>query len=501
MMLNLDTLDTLIAIVVVLLTLSLVVQAIQAALKKLLKLKSRQLEESLLDLFETVFNPVAKTVGDATARSQQEEEKAKITERSRMATLQIISRNSSPADAASEQVKTIFTAVMDEFKEIGRVASSGKNMLESISKADLMKILQKVGPDNLRSGSINKLKSACDQFTQLKTTLESEEFNQLSGEVSVKFAKLREALSPLLNDLQCFFTSPTGFNANLLLADVLNLRAIKATDVLDLLAELQQSIQVELDKKPAEPNEALKQIQKKLNDIAQLFTESTLKIDEAIAPLRVKLREVENWYDTVMQSFEERYSRGMKTYALVLSFIVVVAMNANIFNVYDYIAHDAEARAAIIASGADVMKRYQEQLAAAKSEATPAGSPEQAASEAQQQKLSELIKEEMGKIQSNADVYAKFGFRTFNDEFKTFTPPSGEQTAAQKQKYLPKWGGKFGHGLRMLLGWLIMTALLSLGAPFWHDTLETLFGVKNLLRKRSDIKNVETKAGAGNPQT
>jgi len=50
-------------------------------------------------------------------------------------------------------------------------------------------------------------------------------------------------------------------------------------------------------------------------------------------------------------------------------------------------------------------------------------------------------------------------------------------------------------------GWLLMAALLSLGAPFWHDTLESLFGLKNLLRKKGDIRNVEGEAGAGQPKS
>jgi hypothetical protein len=45
-----------------------------------------------------------------------------------------------------------------------------------------------------------------------------------------------------------------------------------------------------------------------------------------------------------------------------------------------------------------------------------------------------------------------------------------------------------------------MAMLLSVGAPFWQDTLESLFGVKNLLRKNADIKNVEQQSGQGNPK-
>jgi hypothetical protein len=46
-----------------------------------------------------------------------------------------------------------------------------------------------------------------------------------------------------------------------------------------------------------------------------------------------------------------------------------------------------------------------------------------------------------------------------------------------------------------------MTLLLSVGAPFWQDVLESLFGVKNLLRKKSDTRNVEQLSGQGQPKS
>jgi hypothetical protein len=46
---------------------------------------------------------------------------------------------------------------------------------------------------------------------------------------------------------------------------------------------------------------------------------------------------------------------------------------------------------------------------------------------------------------------------------------------------------------------MIMVMLLSAGAPFWQDTLESLFGLKNLLRQKSDTKNIEDGKG-GQPK-
>src|SRR5262247_2005943 len=48
---NLDALDKLIAVVIVLLVLSLIVQSIQAAIKKFFRIKSLQIEQSLIQLF------------------------------------------------------------------------------------------------------------------------------------------------------------------------------------------------------------------------------------------------------------------------------------------------------------------------------------------------------------------------------------------------------------------------------------------------------------------
>jgi hypothetical protein len=51
-----------------------------------------------------------------------------------------------------------------------------------------------------------------------------------------------------------------------------------------------------------------------------------------------------------------------------------------------------------------------------------------------------------------------------------------------------------------LVGWAVMVMLLSVGAPFWQDALESLFGIKNLLRQKSGTQNIEQQSGAGQPK-
>ena len=38
--------------------------------------------------------------------------------------------------------------------------------------------------------------------------------------------------------------------------------------------------------------------------------------------------------------------------------------------------------------------------------------------------------------------------------------------------------------LAVILGWLGMTLLVSLGAPFWYDILKTVMGIKDKLKEK-----------------
>lgn len=358
-MFDIGALDTIIAIVIVLLVLSLIVQSIQSLIKKLLKMKSRVVFDSLADLFK--FIDTKKLV-----------------------------------DKTPEELVAEVTA---EFKALGRVSLILKNpMLDSIAKGDLQKILTKLHGDTLKA-------------------------------------------------------------------------------------------------------------------------------------------EVENWFDTVMQSFDERYSRHMKTVALIVSFLVVIFLNANFFNLYRSIAGSDTVRAAIVAQGPAILKQAEAANAAnkaaesAKPKSTPKPSPSQtpnpstpdagtppttgstvpnqpasnetsaptdaaAAANKSKEELAAGIKELQGLVGQAEGM----GLKPLTpQQVSAFVWGTGvweyRDPADGKLKSQPFFWVRAAHGLKVLLGWTIMALLLSVGAPFWQDTLESLFGVKNLLRKKSDTKNVEDDKG------
>src|SRR5882724_2630855 len=98
-----NTLDNLIAFVLILLTLSLVVQAIQGFVKKIFKLKSRQITKSLNQLFQ-----------DAVG---------------------------SESNGYAQRATDLFNSTIQTFKELGRYTAWNKPVLDSISKGDLFHVV------------------------------------------------------------------------------------------------------------------------------------------------------------------------------------------------------------------------------------------------------------------------------------------------------------------------------------------------------------------------
>ena len=111
---DLGILNTIIALVVVLLVLSLLVQAIQTLLKKLLKLKSRQIEDSLKDLYEQVVGAqtAAATVSSRLIHHLVDSEKS-------ASGMKISRCPQTAADVFKDKV-------LDQFKNIGRQDSLWK---------------------------------------------------------------------------------------------------------------------------------------------------------------------------------------------------------------------------------------------------------------------------------------------------------------------------------------------------------------------------------------
>src|SRR5687768_12111913 len=107
---DLGILNTVIALAIVLLVLSLLVQSVQTFVKKLLKMKSRQIADSLVDLYEQAIGGVTPTPpAQATAGSTT-----------------MPGANGQPRLSPAEQFRD---RVLEQFKNIGRKTAFGRPVL------------------------------------------------------------------------------------------------------------------------------------------------------------------------------------------------------------------------------------------------------------------------------------------------------------------------------------------------------------------------------------
>jgi hypothetical protein len=138
------------------------------------------------------------------------------------------------------------------------------------------------------------------------------------------------------------------------------------------------------------------------------------------------------------------------------------------------------------------------------------------------------LKKDLQEIDSLVGTYESFGFKPLSsEELRAFfwstggwTRPwaddngyhswagfkltkelkDGNEVSSWHAQSGEEWWDSRKDNITTIVGWAIMVMLLSVGAPFWQDALESLFGIKNLLRQKSATQNIETQSGAGQPR-
>jgi hypothetical protein len=450
-MLNLGVLDTVIAVVVVIFLLSMIVQAIQTFLKKLTRFKSRQIGKSLELLFEQAIAapaaaPAAGAVGAVAAAAGAVGAGAVGA--------------GAPATATTT-AKTLKDSVLTRFEGLGRATAFGNHALESLSKADLSKIVTQIEATNLLPANAKTSLSAfVTSMQNLQAAIQTLAGLQLSAGSQAKLTQLRATLLPIETQLSQLFAGG-NLNAQAIARDVFALRKIDLGGLITIAAEVQTDLETS-----AATNAALVPAAQAAAAVSTALNDVHLKVVQTTAELNARVAEIESWFDTVMQGFEERYARNMRTWSFVIGLAVAVAMNATVVQLFQRMSADDVERQRVIAQGQVLEQKYAAQVAA------QAQNSDDFTATFQQLKT---------QLASNAQSYNALGLEPIT---------------------LSEWHWSLtADGLNTVLGWLIMAFLLSLGAPFWHDTLESLFGLKNYLRQQGQVQNVAQKAGEGNTQS
>ena len=446
-MFNLDALDKLIAVVVALLVLSLIVQSIQAAIKKFFRIKSLQLEQSLIHLFYYLLDK------DAIKAMLSVSDRAPLLRAFFSFVRKFIPGHSEPLHTRDPQVGALYQAVVEEFLRAGRVSSRGKMLIESVSKDELIKFIGQVRvADLIKHIPLPERENMSKIKNEIAGARKAVKELFIKHHMLIEKTPLAEIEGPLLELLSDAHQILDLKNSDLTLGELSESALGAARKTLDALPDSVEETLLHLkDEASGEAAQALRRLQEPLAPISGEL-ETVVALPQKLGQIPGK---VEAWYDTIMRSFEERYTRSMKSFALAISFAVVALLNANLFDIYREISANESKRDLIVQSGERIASRLREQPAANSGEIN--------------RTFEDWSKKSYDEIEQNVSLYTALGFsgpRWIVDAWKNPRRPTAQKV------------------VETVAGWLITTMLLSVGAPFWQDTLESLFGLKNFLRKK-----------------
>jgi len=183
---------------------------------------------------------------------------------------------------------------------------------------------------------------------------------------------------------------------------------------------------------------------------------------------RVQL-EIDTWFEFTKRAFQDLYERRMRLWTVLIGAVTVVVLNANVFEIYREFSTDKVIRDAAVVWAGRVVSAPKDSIL----HRLPAVSKDSSKTKPMSdQEIKKEIEKQLGDIQ--AVIHAN-GFQVLR------------WRQAQRDAFLTGWlsQGWFKNLGKSLLGWLGMTLLVSLGAPFWYDFLKTVMGFKDSLRNRS----------------
>jgi hypothetical protein len=191
-------------------------------------------------------------------------------------------------------------------------------------------------------------------------------------------------------------------------------------------------------------------------------------ISKAKDELKRVRQEIDTWFDVTKRAFQDLYERRMRLWSFLISAVIVVIVNANVIEIYREFSTDKILRDAAIAWADRVISASKDSILRSEKSADRDTTSVQK-SDAQIQKE---IEQKLAEIQSvvNAKGFQLLRWR------------EAQRDALLKHWFSVDW---IKFVVKSLLGWLGMTLLVSLGAPFWYDFLKTVMGIKNSFKNQT----------------
>lgn len=184
----------------------------------------------------------------------------------------------------------------------------------------------------------------------------------------------------------------------------------------------------------------------------QIAEEEAKKALEAIG------ERARTWYDLAVCPVDQKYRRQMRVLALAASAFVVIPLNAGAGRIFKMARTDPAFRARVdsmvahlqaIPDTATVVVKRDSAAGGDSAAVVTTDTTRVAARNARAEAAHEMVRA---------------------DSLGIFAPITGDDLSS-----IPWW-----------VGILLSVLLVSLGAPFWHDLLESLFGLKNRIRAQAE---------------
>jgi hypothetical protein len=184
----------------------------------------------------------------------------------------------------------------------------------------------------------------------------------------------------------------------------------------------------------------------------ELRTALLTLIDEAQGDVEKARRNIEEWYDGMMDRVSGWYKRRTTVLMLLLGFVVAAVVNADTINIANTLARDGALRSSLVAAA-------EQRLRTPLVPTTVEGTPEQ------------------------VDAQATKNLRSAHDAVNALGLPIGWTRATPTNKddrrRVPE---TFGDLFLKLVGILVTGFAISQGAPFWFDVLNKFMVVRSTVK-------------------
>ncbi len=223
-----------------------------------------------------------------------------------------------------------------------------------------------------------------------------------------------------------------------------------------------------------EGNVDFDKIKEKINDIFPKQGKSSTRdlllklVDDAQGKLDRLKADLENWYEQMMERASGWYKRRVQVFLLAFGFVISIIFNADSIRMAGTLSSDPEARA--------VMIQMAENYVASMKESQQAGLivAQGADSTSMQVKSDSILYYEIMQL-VNQDIPEAGSIMGMGWKF-----PGEDIGFWDMIKFI------FRSSPTHILGWLITTFAIALGAPFWFDILGKVINIRNAGRKPED---------------